>query len=74
MAESSSSTSTSESPSGVLLELSGILSDQAKKLERMALLRASSASRFKWNSIPEPSALSAPSAPSESDLDVGGML
>ena len=42
--------SSPESPSGVLLELSGILSDQAKKLARMALLRASSASRLKWNS------------------------
>ena len=35
-----SSPSASESPSGVLLVLSGILSDQAKKLERMAILQA----------------------------------
>ena len=35
-----SSPSASESPSGVLLVLSGILSDQAEKLERMAILQS----------------------------------
>lgn len=57
------------SPSGVLLEMSGMLSEQAKKLERMALLR-----REKHVQLTSATALS-PSASSRSfnDVDVDGV-
>lgn len=57
------------SPSGVLLEMSGMLSEQVKKLERMALLR-----RERHVQLTSVTALS-PSASSRSfnDVDVDGV-